>query len=160
MSMLNDDGSIVLDFDNIILPEGEYYVIITGVQLKRKKNAGPGDFPYLEFHYAANSRVDGEEMPVELVGSDVMDICSLAPQARFKLKAVLEAFTCREWAEKGETVNPAELAGLEAIAMIVHDSYNGQVRPKASRVYNPDYVPPVKDDTPSEDVWTGFDTNN
>lgn len=155
---MDDDGNIVLDFDSVILPEGEYHVHISAVKLNRKKNATDADFPYLEFHYFVESRVDGEEMPAELVGQDVMDICSLNPTARWKLKSVLEAFTCEPWEDKQMTVNPADLQGTSAIALLVHDSYNGVQRAKAAKVYNPDFIPPEKpEDVPSADVWESFD---
>lgn len=155
MSMqMDDDGNIVLDFDNIILPEGEYYVHITSVKLNKKKNATADDFPYLEFHYSVDMRVDGEELAPELVGTDVQDIATLNPTGRWKMKAVLEAFTCEEWGDKNMTVNPQELIGLNAIAMLVHDTYNGVQRAKAARVYNPEFVPPAKDeDVPSGNIW-------
>lgn len=153
----DDDGNYILDFDSVILPEGEYHVHISAVKPGMKKNATASDYPYFEFHYFVESRVDGEEMSPELVGSDVMDICSMSPQAAWKLKPVLEAFTCREWAEKKMTVNTDELVGLSAIAVIVHDSYNGVQRAKAAKVYNPDYVPPEKPaDVPTEDAWESF----
>lgn len=154
--MMDDEGNIVLDFDSILPPEGEYVVNIAAVRLNRKKNATAEDFPYLEFHYGIMSRSDGGEMSEELIGHDIMDICSLNPTARWKLKGVLEAFTCKDWGEKQMTVNPNDLLGLEAIAVIVHESYNGVQRAKASRVYNPDFMPVVKD-APSEGVWDGFD---
>jgi hypothetical protein len=154
---MDDDGNIVLDFDSVILPEGEYHVHISAVKLNRKKNATPEDFPYLEFHYYVESRVDGQEIAPELVGQDIMDICSLNPTARWKLKSVLEAFTCEPWEEKKMTINPDELTGTSAIALVVHDSYNGVQRAKATKVYNPDFVPPEKPvDAPSEDVWDDF----
>lgn len=150
----DDGGNIVLDFDSIIPPEGEYYVHITSVKLNKKKNATAEDFPYLEFHYALDMRVDGETIAEELVGYDVMDISTLNPTGRWKLKSVLEAFTCEAWGDKQMTINPEELIGLNAIAMIVHETYNGVQRAKPSRVYNPEFVPPVKDeDVPSQDIW-------
>ena len=150
----DDGGNIVLDFDSIIPPEGEYYVHITSVKLNKKKNATAEDFPYLEFHYALDMRVDGETIAEELVGYDVMDISTLNPTGRWKLKSVLEAFTCEAWGDKQMTINPEELIGLNAIAMIVHETYNGVQRAKPSRVYNPEFVPPVKDeDLPSTDIW-------
>jgi hypothetical protein len=156
MSM-NEEGEIVLDFDNIILPEGEYFVHITSVKLSKKKNATADDFPYLEFHYSVDMRVDGTEMSPELVGTDVMDIATLNPTGRWKLKSVLEAFTLEPWEDKGMTINPEALIGLNAIAMLQHDSYNGVQRAKPSRVYNPEFIPPDKpDDVPSGDVWENF----
>jgi len=153
---MDDDGNIVLDFDAVILPEGEYNVHVSAVKLGRKKNATKDDFPYLEFHYFVESRVDGEEIPDELIGQDIMDICSLNPTARWKLKSVLEAFTCEPWEGKQMTVNPDALTGQSAIAMIVHDSYNGVQRAKAAKVYNPDFTPPPKDEPPSTDIWDDF----
>lgn len=157
----DDGGNIVLDFDSIIPPEGEYYVHINSVKLNKKKNATAEDFPYLEFHYSLDMRVDGEEIAEELVGYDVMDISTLNPTGRWKLKSVLEAFTCEPWGDKGMTINPEELVGLNAIAMIVHETYNGVQRAKPSRVYNPEFVPPVKDeDVPSQDIWGETGTGN
>lgn len=160
MSM-QDDGTIVLDFDNIILPEGEYHVHITSVKLNKKKNATADDFPYLEFHYSVDMRVDGTEVPEELVGTDVMDIGTLNPTGRWKLKAVLEAFTCEPWDDKSMTINPDMLIGLTAIAMLTHETYNGVQRAKASRVYNPDFVPPEKEEAElSAEVWGDFNGPN
>ena len=154
---VDEEGFIVLDFDTVMLPEGEYNVRITSVKRNMKKNATKDDFPYIEFHYFVESRVDGEEIAPELIGTDVMDICSENPTARWKLKAVLEAFTCHEWGEKGMAIVPSELIGLEAIAMLVHDSYNGVQRAKPAKVWNPNYVPPEKPvDEPSADVWDEF----
>ena len=157
MSM-NDDGNIVLDFDSTILPEGEYHVHITSVKVNKKKNATADDFPYLEFHYSVDMRVDGSELSPELVGTDVMDIATLNPTGRWKLKSVLEAFTCEPWGEKGMTINPEELIGLNAIAMLVHETYNGVQRAKPARVFNPEFVPPVSVDVPSGDVWGDFNS--
>ena len=153
MSM-DDEGNIVLDFDSILPPEGEYFVHIDSVRLNRKKNATADDFPYLEFHYGIEGRTDGEELPDELIGFDVMDICSLNPTARWKLKAVLEAFTCESWEGKQMTVNPENLVGLSGIAVLEHQTYNGVQRVKASRIYNPDFIPTTKpEDGPSPDIW-------
>ena len=157
MSM-NDDGNIVLDFDSTILPEGEYHVHITSVKLNKKKNATADDFPYLEFHYSVDMRVDGTELSPELVGTDVMDIATLNPTGRWKLKSVLEAFTCEPWGDKQMTINPEELIGLNAIAMLVHETYNGVQRAKPARVFNPEFVPPVSVDVPSGDVWGDFNS--
>ena len=155
---INDDGNIVLDFDSTILPEGEYHVHITSVKANKKKNATADDFPYLEFHYSVDMRVDGSELSPELVGTDVMDIATLNPTGRWKLKSVLEAFTCEPWGEKGMTINPEELIGLNAIAMLVHETYNGVQRAKPARVFNPEFVPPVTTDVPSGDVWGDFNS--
>jgi hypothetical protein len=157
MSM-NEDGNIVLDFDSTILPEGEYHVHITSVKLNKKKNATADDFPYLEFHYSVDMRVDGTELSPELVGTDVMDIATLNPTGRWKLKSVLEAFTCEPWGDKQMTINPEELIGLNAIAMLVHETYNGVQRAKPARVFNPEFVPPVTADVPSGDVWGDFNS--
>jgi len=151
---MDDDGNIVLDFDSVLLPEGEYYVHITSVAPNRKKNATAEDFPYLEFHYGVEGRVDGEEIPDELIGTDLMDVCSFNPKARWKLKQVLEAFTCQPWSEKEMTINTGMLVGLSAIAVVIHDTYNGVQRPKPSKVYNPDFVAPEPvSDKPSENIW-------
>jgi hypothetical protein len=157
---MDDEGNIVLDFDSVILPEGEYYVHITSVKLNKKKNATADDFPYLEFHYSADMRVDGEELTPELVGQDVQDIATLNPTGRWKLKSVLEAFTCEPWGDKQMTINPQELVGLNAIAMLVHETYNGVQRAKPSRVYNPEFVPPVQADQPSEEIWGDFNSTS
>lgn len=151
---IDDDGNIILDFDSVILPEGEYNVHISAVNVRTKKNATADDFPYFEFHYAIEDRVDGTELPPELVGTDVMDICSFNPTARWRLRSVLEAFTCEVWEEKSMTVNPDMLIGTSAIALIIHDSYNGVQRAKASKVYNPNFIAPDKPvDVPSPNIW-------
>ena len=155
------DEEIVLDFDSILPPEGEYKVVISSIRKGIKKNAVPGqDYPYLEFHYSLMERTDGEVLADELVGYDVMDIRSLNPSARVFLQQVLEAFTCMPWTEKDMTVKFSDLIGMDAIAVVEHQLYNGATRVRASRIYNPDFVPaPKKVDMPSADVWEQFNSS-
>lgn len=154
---VGDDGAIVLGFDNILLPEGEYWMHVASAALKKKKDAGPDDFPYIEWQYALESAVDGRDIG-DWAGKNVQDIASLNPTARWKLKEIVEALLQKQVDDKDFRFVPSDYIGMNAIVVVEHSTYKGRVQAKASRIYHPDFAATAADATNAVDPWKEFET--
>lgn len=131
------------------LPEGSYDIEIDKVEVRRNK-ADDGD--YLNWELVV---IDGEYENRRL-----WMITSLKPQALFRLKQVLldlgiidedEAEMDIEWDDDIEPTTSGgplllypELTGIEAVAQVKNEMYEGRERNRVENLFGPDHKPTKK----------------
>ena len=108
-------NGISLDFSDVqefeALAEGNYKVKVAEIEMKEGAKG-----PYLSFTF-------------DVVGkkSKLFHNCSLAPQALFNLKRVLEALGMQV-PSKAFDLDPDDLVGLTAVVEVGHELYEGKKR--------------------------------
>lgn len=113
--MARKRNGISLDFSDVqefeALAEGNYKVKVAEIEMKEGAKG-----PYLSFTF-------------DVVGkkSKLFHNCSLAPQALFNLKRVLEALGMQV-PSKAFDLDPDDLIGLTAVVEVGHELYEGKKR--------------------------------
>lgn len=113
--MARKRNGISLDFSEVqefeALAEGNYKVKVAEIEMKEGAKG-----PYLSFTF-------------DVVGkkSKLFHNCSLAPQALFNLKRVLEALGMQV-PSKAFDLDPDDLVGLTAVVEVGHELYEGKKR--------------------------------
>lgn len=112
----NKSNSIGVDFSEVesrkTVSEGNHLVVIDSVEQKEGNKA-----PYLALVFEVSEGKDK--------GSKIFHNCSLAPQALFNLKALLEALGMNI-PKKAFDLDLDTLVGLECIAEVSHELYEGK----------------------------------
>jgi hypothetical protein len=122
--------SLNLDFGSIGPPPPDVYLFtVSEVEYKKPEGTnakGQPKSPYLNFTHQI---VEG---PHE--GKNVWDICSLAPQALWRLQNFLRALTGDPWEDDNMQLEPSELLGMtfKGVTDIeTYDDKNGVEQKKA-----------------------------
>lgn len=98
-------------------PEGEYAVICSGCEYVPAK--GEGKFPQLKWEFKIS---DG---PYAETAFPINHWTSLSPKARYFLQQFLEALTRKAWDGDNMELDPKDMPGRTAKAIIVHNPYTG-----------------------------------
>ena len=114
MSILRVDFTNVEEFE--VMPTDIYPVVITGIEERAGKTSG---LPYLNVEMAVTEG--------EYEGRKLWGMVSFSPKAAFKVKEFLVA--CGVSAEELEgnyDVEPEDYIGIEILASVIVDQYNGK----------------------------------
>lgn len=124
-----DDGSINLDFGGVepktfeVIPEGRYLLQVDGPPKKKVTSNGNDQLSVM-------LRV---VEPEEFSGRVVWDNWMLLPQNRWYMQMALEALTGEQWRGDNMKLNPKDLPGLMAWAVVTVDTYKGKEKNVISR---------------------------
>lgn len=121
-------GTLNVDFSGVeertTLPEGNYLVEVESVE-EKEGNKGA----YLSFTFKV---AEGK-----FKGNKLFHNCSLAPQALFNLKNLLEALGMNI-PKKAFDLDPDDLVGLQCVVEVTHEVYEGKKRPRIVDFINAD----------------------
>lgn len=110
--------------DNVILPEAEYTLVITGVELKIAKN--PDENGNEKKYFLWTFQVKDHEL---YEGVSIKDMTTLVKGKRWKLWQILKSIKVNENMEKEGKVNfePSDVIGkeLKAFVGVKEEYYNG-----------------------------------
>lgn len=95
-------------------PEGEYEVQCTKCEFFPAKSADK--YPYLRWEFSITNAAYAKTFPIS-------HITSLSPNSRYFLQQFLEALTQTSWNDDNMELDPQDMVGYCAKALIIHQPY-------------------------------------
>lgn len=122
------EGKVQIDLGrkDTLIPQGLYPFRIIEFEVRQ----GGSGFPYIS--YTMELVAESKELQ-DWEGQRIWMNVSLSPQARWKLDEFLDAVGAPE---KG-TAEPGDFLGAVVLAEVVHNEWEGKLRPNINKVFQP-----------------------